>query len=90
MTLKEIIDELLKDGNLKNVPVYYENCDDSDQMAIEEAIIQYMNDYSKTLIELSSMILKELYDILDVKRHTTSLENERIKEYVSKFEFCHF
>lgn len=41
---------------MKNVPVYYENSDDNDQRAIEEAIIQYMDVYSKVLIELSSMI----------------------------------
>ncbi|XP_059067434.1 uncharacterized protein LOC131858260 [Cryptomeria japonica] len=36
----------------------------------------------KALIDLSSMILKGLYDILDARRHTTSLEDERIKEYI--------
>lgn len=41
-----------------------------------------MDVYSKALIELSSMIPKSLYDILDARRHTTSLEDERIKEYV--------
>lgn len=81
-TLNEIIDEVLKEGKLKNVFVYYENCDDSDQRTIEEEIVQYMNVYSKTLIELSSMIPKELYDILDFKRHIASVEDERIKEYV--------
>lgn len=40
-----------------------------------------MDVYSKTLIELSSMIPKILYDILDVRRHTTILDDERIKEY---------
>lgn len=82
ITLKEIIDEVLKDFNLKNVPVYYENFDDKDQKAIDEAIFQYMNVYSKALIELSTMIPKSLYDILDAQRHTTSLEDERIKECV--------
>ncbi|XP_057830558.1 uncharacterized protein LOC131041464 [Cryptomeria japonica] len=33
-------------------------------------------------LELSSMIPKELYDILDAWRHKTRLEDERIKEYV--------
>lgn len=82
MTLKEIIDEILKDGNLKNVPVYYENFDNKDQRAIEESIVQYMDVYSKALIELSCMIPKKLYGILDARRHTTSLEDKRIKEYI--------
>lgn len=28
------------------------------------------------------MLPKSLYDILDARRHTTSLEDERIKQYV--------
>lgn len=39
MTLKELIDEVLKDSNLKNVLVYCENFDDKDQRAIEEAVV---------------------------------------------------
>lgn len=82
LTLKEVIDEILKEENLKNVPIYYENFDDKYQRAIEEVVVEYMDVYSKTLIELTSMIPKSLYDILDARRHTTSLEDERIKEYV--------
>lgn len=39
MNLNEIIDEVLKDGNLKNVPIFYDNFDDKDQRAIEEVVI---------------------------------------------------
>lgn len=82
LILKELTDEILKDGNLKNIPTYYENVDDKGQRAIEKAIIEYMDVYSNTLIELAYMIPKSLYDILDVRRHTTNLEDERIKKYV--------
>lgn len=41
-----------------------------------------MNAYSKALIELSSMNLKGLYEILDVRRNASNLEDERMKEYV--------
>lgn len=41
-----------------------------------------MDVYSKELLELSSMISKSLYEILDARRHTKILEDERIKEYV--------
>lgn len=77
--MNEIIDEVVKEGNLKNIHVYYENCDDKDQRAIEEVVVQYMNVFRKALLELSSMIPKELYEILDVWRHTTSLEDEILK-----------
>ncbi|XP_057839638.2 uncharacterized protein LOC131049594 [Cryptomeria japonica] len=82
LTLKELIDEILKDGNLKNVSTYYEIFDDKDQRVVEEAIGEYMDAYSKALIELASMFPKSLYDILDVRRHTTSEEDEKINEYV--------
>lgn len=41
-----------------------------------------MDVYSKALIELSSMIPKSLYDILDARRHTTCLEDGRIQKYL--------
>lgn len=72
----------MKDENLKNVSIYYENFEEKNQRAVEEAIVEYMDKFSKVLIELSSMIPKSLYDILDARRHTTSIEDERIKEYV--------
>lgn len=50
ITLKEIIDEVLKDDNLKNVPLYHENFYDQDQRDIEEEIVWYMDVSSKALI----------------------------------------
>lgn len=81
LTLSKLIKEIVKEGNLKNFLVYYDNCDESEQRSFEEAIIEYLNTYSKVLLEISSIILKELYDILDVRRHATSVEDERLKEY---------
>lgn len=49
---------------------------------LEEAIVEYLNVYSKALIELMSVIPKSLYEILDVRRQTTNKEDERLKEYV--------
>lgn len=79
MSLSQIVDEVIKEGNLKHISEYYENCDENDEREIEEVIEEYMNIYKKTLIELSSMIMKGLYEILDARRHTASLEDERIK-----------
>lgn len=64
------------------MPICYKFFDEKDQRSIEEAVVSYMDVCSKALIELSSMIPKILYDILDARRHTTSLYDERIKEYV--------
>ncbi|XP_059071295.1 uncharacterized protein LOC131865106 [Cryptomeria japonica] len=82
LSLKELTNEILKDGNLNNVSTYYENFDDKDQREVKEVIVKYMDVYSKALLELSSMIPKSLYDILDARRHIASLEDDKIKEYV--------
>lgn len=47
LTLKELIHEILKDGNLNNVSTYYENFDDKDQRAVEEAIVECMDVYKR-------------------------------------------
>lgn len=80
LTLKDLIDEICKDGNLNNVSTYNENFDDKDQREVREAIAEYIDIYIKALLELASMISKGLYDILDVRRHTSILEDDRIKE----------
>lgn len=49
---------------------------------LEEEIVQYLNVYSKALIELMSIIPKSLYKILDARRQTTSKEDENLKEYI--------
>lgn len=75
ITLSQIVDPVAKEGNLKYLLEWYEN----DKRTLEEVVVEYMNVYSKALIELSSMILKGLYEILDARRHMASLEDERIK-----------
>ncbi|XP_059078088.1 uncharacterized protein LOC131876662 [Cryptomeria japonica] len=42
-SLDEIINEIKKEGNLKNLPIYYENYDDKDQKAIEEINLEKDN-----------------------------------------------
>ncbi|XP_059071298.1 uncharacterized protein LOC131865151 [Cryptomeria japonica] len=85
--LQKIIDTIVKEGNLTNLSIYYENSNEKYWRAIEEAVVHYMNSFSKALIERSSMIPKELYDSLDAQRHIASLEDERLKEY-TLVKFC--
>lgn len=80
--LNQIVDIVVKEGNLKHISDWYENCDENRKRALEEAIVEYMNVYSKALIELSSMISKGLYEILDARRHMTHIENEIMKESI--------
>lgn len=51
LSTQELNDEIIKDGNLKNIFVYYKNLDDSGKVKIEEAIVLYLDVFSKTLIE---------------------------------------
>lgn len=78
--LQKIVDAIVNEGNLTNLFVYYEHSSENVRRDIEEVVVHYMISFSKALIDLLSMIPKELYDILDARRHTTSLEDERLKE----------
>lgn len=50
ITLSQIIDTLAKEGNFKHILEWYENCR---KITLEEVVIEYMNVYSKAVIELS-------------------------------------
>lgn len=39
ISLSQIVDEVVKEGNLKNISEYCDNCDENDQRAIDEAIL---------------------------------------------------
>lgn len=79
-SLDEIKNEIIKDGNLNNLAIYYENADDMEQREIEEVVVQYMNKFSRALIELSSKIPKELYNTLDIQRNAVYRKDEEMKE----------
>lgn len=72
MSLDQIVNEVIKNGNLKPLFEWYGNFDESNKRTLEEAPIEYLNINSKALIELMIVIPKRLYDILDVRRHTTN------------------
>lgn len=56
MTLEQIVNEVIKNGNLKPLSECYDNFDDFDKRTLEEAIVEYLNVYSKALIKLMSII----------------------------------
>lgn len=70
-SLEDIRNKIIKDGNLNNLAIYYKNADYKEWQKFEEAIVQYMNNFSRALIELSFELPKELYDILDIQRNTS-------------------
>lgn len=82
IALEQTVNKVVKNGNLKSLSEWYDNYDESGKRTLEEVTVEYLNVYSKTLIELMSIIPKSLYDILDAKRQTTSKEDERLNEYV--------
>lgn len=71
LSIQELIDEIIKDGNLKNISVYYVNMDYNDQRKIE-VVILYMDVFSKALIELEKYLPIELYRLIDARRKSAS------------------
>lgn len=65
------MNEVVKNGNLKSLLEWYENFDENGKRKLEEATVEYLNVYRKSLIELMSKIAKSLYKVLDMRRETT-------------------
>lgn len=80
LSIQELIDEIIKDGNLNNMFVYYENMDVKNQRQIEEAAILYIDVFSKALIELEKYLPKDLYSLIDARRKSASQMDREIKE----------
>lgn len=59
MSLSEIVNEAMKNGNLKPLTKWYDNFDESGKITLEEATIEYLNVYSKALIELVTINTQE-------------------------------
>lgn len=47
LSTQELIDEIIKDGNLKSISIYYENMDDKDKRKIKEVVVLYIDVFSK-------------------------------------------
>lgn len=75
-----MIDEIIVDDNLKNLGAYFENFDERDKRKVEEAIVLYLHNFSKTLIELEKDHSKNLYNLIDARRMTTSKIDREMKE----------
>lgn len=88
-TTKELTDEIVKDGNLKNISVYYNNFDENEKREVEEVVVLHLHNFSKSLIELERSIPKDLYNILDARRLTASrLVKEMKKRELINISAC--
>lgn len=68
------------DGNLKNLETNFEQFDDGDQMKVEEALVLYLHNFSKTLIELEKSISKDFYSLIDARRMNASKIDIKMKD----------
>lgn len=51
MSLDEIVNEVVKNGNLKTIAEWYDNFDENGKRTLEEAIVKYLNVYSRALYQ---------------------------------------
>lgn len=80
MTCAELIDEVTKDGILKNVSNFSEDLDDNEKNEIEEAILLHLDIYKKTLVEILKEIPLSLYNKLDARTLDAIRRDIEIKE----------
>ncbi|XP_059072498.1 uncharacterized protein LOC131873613 [Cryptomeria japonica] len=78
-TCAELVDEIIENGMLKNVQLYYEHLDDDEQREVEEAVLLYLDIYKKALLEIEKQISAQLYDNLDGRRLSAIEEDKQIK-----------
>lgn len=67
---------------MKPLSKWYDNFDENGKRKQEEVTVEYMNVYSKALVELFIVIPKSVYEILDTRRLMACKEEDRLKEYV--------
>lgn len=79
MSCVELIDEITRNGMLKNIPHYYEHLDDNEQKEIEEVVLLYLDIYKKALLEIAKQILTQLYNNLNARRLSSMEEVRHIK-----------
>lgn len=77
VSAKELIDEIFKDGNLKNISVYYHDFDENEK---REVVVLHLHNFNKSLIEIEHSIPKDLYNILDSRRLTSRRLDKEMKE----------
>lgn len=77
---RDIIDQIINDDNLDNISTFFDDFDDKDKKQLEEAIVLYLDSFSRTLIELEKTLPKELYDKLEVRKLHAQTLDRQIKE----------
>ncbi|XP_059070961.1 uncharacterized protein LOC131862125 [Cryptomeria japonica] len=68
MNTQDFIEHIVNDGNLDNICSFFDNFDEEDKKQVEEAILLYLDSFSRALIELEKVFPKELYDKLEVRK----------------------
>lgn len=61
ITLEKIMNVVVKGRNLKLLSDWYDNYNKNGKRSLGKVVVEYMNVYSKSLIELKSIITKSLY-----------------------------
>lgn len=82
MSVDEVVNAIVKDGNLKPLYELYETFDESGQRILEEATIKHMNIFNKVLVEIMFGLPKNLYDILELRRLSARIEEENLRKRV--------
>lgn len=80
MKVYQLIDEIIVDGNLKNLGACYENFIEKDKRKIEEEVVLYLHNFSKTLIELENSIQKDSYSLIEVRKMNARKIDREMKE----------
>lgn len=82
MSIHDVEEAITMQGNLKPFSKFYDKLDDAGKRNLEEAIVKYLNIFNRDFVEIMFEIPKSLYDILEMRRGSAKVEDERLKEYV--------
>lgn len=79
LSLKELINEIIQDGNPSNISKCYHTFKDSDKGTIEESIILHLDIYKKVLIQVVDDLPNDLYLRLEEKRMSIMELDKKLK-----------
>ncbi|XP_059076744.1 uncharacterized protein LOC131876008 [Cryptomeria japonica] len=82
MNAQDLIEQIVNDSNL-DISSFFDNFGEEDNKQIEEAILLYLDSFSRALIELEKVLPKELFDRLerqDVNKDTGAEDTQVLGE----------
>lgn len=80
MSIEKIERGIIKDGNLKPLCEVYGTFNSVGQRVLEEAIINYLNNFNMTLVEIMPQFHKGLHEILEMRIVSAKTEEEKLRE----------